>query len=91
MLVNPARVWMAKARRGMTSKRLAELVGEQPRTVAKWSKPSGYALELSAAQVARLVFATGYPQGWFTGGDEEEDFAALDDIERSMFCCTGEK
>jgi transcriptional regulator with XRE-family HTH domain len=82
--VNPARILTARMRRGMTSKKLAEEVGEQPRTIAKWVKPSDYSLDLTEAQIARLVLATSFPAGWFTGGDEEEDFATIEEIARQV-------
>jgi len=84
MYVNPARVWSAKARRGLTIKALAEAVGEKPRVVSAWIKPSGYSLDLTWSQVERLVLATQFPVGWFTGGDEEEDFSTIEEIGRQL-------
>jgi len=84
MIINPARVWVAKASQKMTTKALAKAVGESPRTVARWSKPSGYSLELTDEQLQRLSFATSFPLGFFTDGDEETEFSEINDIGASL-------
>jgi len=71
-------------RRGFTSKTLAKIIDEEPRVVSTWIQPSGYTLELTENQLLRLARATSFLPQWFTGGDEEADFAAIDEIDASM-------
>ena len=59
----------------MSAKALAGSVGKPYRVVAKWRKPSGYTLYLTENEIARIAKALQFPSGWFTDGDEEEDFA----------------
>lgn len=85
MYVNPARVWLAKARRGMSTKELAEAIGEKPATVAMWIVKDYSSLDLRSHQIDALAFALHFPREFFTGGDEEKDFDRLNDLGRQLF------
>lgn len=91
VIINTARVWTARARRGLTEVQLARLMGVQSSLIHSWQDEDNFPCRITDAHLADLARELYFPEQFFTTGNQRADWEAHREISRQLEITEGWK